>query len=41
MKYTVNVYNVMHSEFKTVVILFVPVRLNIVSRRRTPQDKVY
>ena len=40
-KRAVSVNKVMNSEFKTVVILSVLVRLNIVSRRRTPQERVY
>ena len=40
-KRAVSVNKGMNSEFKTVVILSVLVRLNIVSRRRTPQERVY
>ena len=40
-KRAVSVNKVMNSEFKTVAILSVLVRLNIVSRRRTPQERVY
>lgn len=40
-KRAVSVNKGMNSEFKTVLILSVLVRLNIVSRRRTPQERVY